>query len=107
MNDVTYLQGYVTFIGLKKFTFVCSVIIHHKLINSTIMKKTGMVLIVIGLLLSIITGFNFFTKKKVVDIGKLEITQSEPHRVKWSPYAGVGIMIVGGIMLLVGSKKTI
>jgi hypothetical protein len=71
------------------------------------MKKAGIVVIVIGLLLTIITGFNFFTKKKVVDIGKLEITQSEPHRVKWSPYAGVGIMIVGGIILLVGSKKTV
>jgi len=70
------------------------------------MKKTGIVLIIIGLLLTIFTGFNFFTKKKVVDLGALEITKSEPHRVKWTPYAGVAIMVVGGIILLVGSKKS-
>ena len=69
------------------------------------MKKTGIVLIVIGLLFTIVTGFGFFTKKKIVDIGKLQITTSEPHRVDWSPYVGVGIMIVGGAFILIGSKK--
>jgi hypothetical protein len=70
------------------------------------MKKTGIAIIVIGLLLTIFTGFGFITRKKVVDIGKLEITTSKPHRVNWPPYAGVGIMIVGGIILFMGSKKT-
>jgi len=70
------------------------------------MKKIGIALIIIGLLLTVFTGFNFFTKKKIVDVGGLEITKSEPHRVKWTPYAGVGIMIMGGIILLVGSKRT-
>ena len=69
------------------------------------MKKTGIVLIIIGLLFTIITGFGFFTKKKVVDFGKVEITRAEPHRVNWSPYLGVGIMIVGGAILLFGPKK--
>jgi len=70
------------------------------------MKSTGITLIVIGLLLTIFTGFGFFTKKKVVDLGKVEITASEPHRVKWPPYVGVGVMVVGGIILLVGAKKS-
>jgi hypothetical protein len=69
------------------------------------MKKTGIALIVIGLLFTIITGFGFFTKKKLVDIGKVQITTSQPHRVDWSPYVGVGIMIVGGVVVLIGSKK--
>jgi hypothetical protein len=70
------------------------------------MKSTGITLIVIGLLLTIFTGFGFFTKKKVVDLGKVEITTSEPHRVKWPPYVGVGVMVVGGIILLAGAKKS-
>ena len=70
------------------------------------MKKAGIVLILIGLLLTIFTGFKFFTKKKVVDIGKIEITSSDPHRVKWTPYLGIGIMVVGGVFLLMGAKKT-
>lgn len=69
------------------------------------MKKIGIALIIIGLLLTIMTGFVFTTKKKVVDLGVVEITRNEPHRVNWSPYAGVGIMVVGGILLLVGGKK--
>jgi hypothetical protein len=69
------------------------------------MKKAGITIIIIGLLFTMITGFKFFTREKVVDIGSLKITASEPHRVNWSPYLGVGIMVVGGIVLLVGNKK--
>lgn len=69
------------------------------------MKRLGIVLIVVGLLLTIITGFGFFTKEKVVDLGKVEISKSEPHKLNWSPYLGVGIMVVGGIILLLDTKK--
>jgi len=69
------------------------------------MKKTGIVLIIIGLLFTVITGFKFFTKEKIVDIGSLKISASVPHRVNWSPFLGVGIMVVGGIIFLAGSKK--
>ena len=69
------------------------------------MKSTGIILIIIGLLLTIFTGFGFLTKKKVVDIGKVEITRSEPHRVQWPSYLGVGVMVVGGIILLVRAKR--
>lgn len=69
------------------------------------MKRTAIVLILIGLLLTIFTGFRFFTKKEVIDTGKLKITRSDPHRVKWPPYVGVGIMLVGGIIFLTSTKK--
>lgn len=69
------------------------------------MKKIAIILILIGLLLTIFTGFRFFTKKEVVDMGKYKITQSDPHRIKWPPYVGVGIMLVGGILFLAGIKK--
>ena len=69
------------------------------------MKRIGIILIIIGLLLTVITGFGFFTKEKVLDIGNVEISRSEPHKVNWSPYLGVGIMIVGGVMLLAGPRR--
>jgi uncharacterized membrane protein YidH (DUF202 family) len=69
------------------------------------MKKTGIVIIIIGLIFTIITGFKYFTREKVMDIGSLKITTSEPHRINWSPYLGVGIMIAGGVIFLVGNKK--
>lgn len=69
------------------------------------MKRIAIILILIGLLLTVFTGFRFFTKKEVVDMGKFKITQSDQHRVKWPPYIGVGIMLVGGILFFAGVKK--
>jgi hypothetical protein len=68
------------------------------------MKKAGIAIIIIGLLFTIITGFKYFTREKVLAIGSLKITASEPHRVNWSPALGVGIMLVGGAVLLFGKK---
>jgi hypothetical protein len=68
------------------------------------MKKTGIAIIIVRLLFTIITGFKYFTREKVLDIGSLKITASEPHRVNWSPALGVGIMVVGGAILLFGKK---
>jgi len=68
------------------------------------MKRAGIAIIIVGLLFTIITGFKYFTREKVLDIGSLKITASEPHRVNWSPALGVGIMVVGGALLLFGKK---
>ena len=69
------------------------------------MKQTGIILLVIGLLLILFSGFNFVTKKKVVDIGSLEITRDENHVLDWSPLAGVVVLMIGGGIYLYGSKK--
>jgi hypothetical protein len=69
------------------------------------MKTTGIVIIVIGLTLTIFTAFTYFTREKVVDIGKLEITADKPHNLSWSPLIGVAIMGIGGLVLLVSNKK--
>jgi len=69
------------------------------------MKKAGIVILIIGLLLTIFTTFNYFTREKVVDLGKVEITANKKHRVTWSPLVGLGVMAVGGVVLLVASKK--
>jgi len=69
------------------------------------MKNTGIAIIVVGLLFTVITGFKYFTREKVLDIGSIKITASAPHRVNWSPLVGVGIMIVGGAVLVFGKKN--
>lgn len=69
------------------------------------MKRMGIILIIIGLILTVVTGFKFFTKKEVVDIGNVEINKTEPHRVNWSPYVGVGIMVIGGIMVIASRRN--
>jgi hypothetical protein len=69
------------------------------------MKKAAIISILIGLLLTIFTAFTFFTKEKVVDIGKVEITKNKPHDLKWSPLIGIAIMGIGGVLLWVSYKK--
>ena len=69
------------------------------------MKKAGITIIIIGLLFTIVTGFKYFTREKVLDIGSVKITASAPHRVNWSPLLGVGIMVAGGAVLLFGKNS--
>jgi hypothetical protein len=69
------------------------------------MKTAGIVIIILGLVLTIFTAFTFFTREKVVDIGKVQISRDKPHRLNWSPLIGVAVMGVGGVIVLVSNKK--
>jgi hypothetical protein len=62
------------------------------------MKKFSIVVFLAGLTLTIFTTITFFTKEKVVDLGKIEITREEPQRFTWSPVTGIAIMGIGGIL---------
>ena len=68
-------------------------------------KKTiGIILIIIGLLMIIYTGFNYVTEKKVVDIGPIEINAEKNHPVQWSPIVGV-VLLVGGIIVVATGRS--
>lgn len=68
-------------------------------------KKTGIALLIIGLVMIFYTGFNFVTTEKVIDIGSVEITKENNHFVQWPPIVGV-VLIIGGVALLVLDKKS-
>lgn len=70
------------------------------------MKTLGAILIVLGIAMMIFTGFNIITKKKVVDVGPIEINKEEKTPVYWSPIVG-GVLIVGGIVALLADRKRI
>jgi hypothetical protein len=69
------------------------------------MKKAGIAVILIGLAMTIFTAFTFFTREKVANIGDVKITRDKPHNLKWSPLIGIAVMIGGGVMVLLPSKK--
>lgn len=69
------------------------------------MKRIGIVIIIIGLGLTLFTAFTYFTKEKVVDIGKVEITRNKPHNLSWSPLFGIVVMGIGGAALWLSTKK--
>ncbi len=68
------------------------------------MKNLGILLIVIGGIMTAFTGFNIITKEKVVDVGPIEINKTEKTPIYWSPITGV-IILVAGIVILVTSKR--
>jgi len=68
------------------------------------MKTLGIVLVIIGAVMMIYTGFNYVTKEKVVDLGPVEINKEENHPVQWSPIVG-GVLLVAGIVVIAAGKN--
>jgi uncharacterized membrane protein YdcZ (DUF606 family) len=71
----------------------------------TLMRTLAIILIVIGGIMTVFTGFNLVSKKKVADIGPVEINKTEKTPVYWSPVTGA-ILLVAGIIVLATSKRT-
>ena len=67
-------------------------------------RITGIILVVLGAIMLIWTGFTYTKKEKVVDAGPIQISADKEKSVNWPPYAG-GILLVAGVVILVTSKK--
>jgi hypothetical protein len=69
------------------------------------MKTLGILLIVIGAIMTVFTGFNLITKKEVADVGPIEINKTEKTPVYWSPITGA-ILLVAGVVIVATSRKS-
>ena len=69
------------------------------------MKTAGIILLVVGLVMTLYTGFTNVTREKVVDLGDIEITAEDEHSVQWQPYVGIGTMVIGGALLFLERRK--
>lgn len=67
-------------------------------------RTIGILLLVIGIVMLIWTGFTYTKKEKVIDAGPIQVSADKEKSVNWPPYAG-GILVIGGIILLVTGKK--
>lgn len=68
------------------------------------MKTLGILLIVLGIIAFIYTGFTYTQKEKVVDVGPLEVNAEKEKTVSWPPLVGIAL-IVGGVIAIVVDKK--
>jgi hypothetical protein len=68
------------------------------------MKTLAILLIVIGGIMTVFTGFNLVTKKEVADIGPIEINKTEKTPIYWSPITGA-ILLIAGILVMVSTKR--
>jgi drug/metabolite transporter (DMT)-like permease len=71
------------------------------------MRAFAIVLIVVGALMMVYTGFTYITQKNVVDVGPLEINKEEKHPVRWSPIVGALLLLGGVVMIATNKNKTI
>jgi len=69
------------------------------------MKTFGIVLIVIGIIMMVITGFSYVTQETIIDAGPLEVTADKKESVNWPPYIGGIALITGVIVLAMGRKN--
>lgn len=69
------------------------------------MRKAGIIILIVGLIITVITGFNYVTKEIPVEIGEKEVTTDRTHSTDWSPLAGFAVMVAGGVVYLVGGKE--
>ena len=67
-------------------------------------KSLGLILIVIGAILLIWTGFTYTKKEKIIDAGPIQVSADREKSVNWPPYAG-GIVLLAGVIVFVSAKK--
>ena len=62
------------------------------------MKKIGIIIFLLGLILTVSATITYFTKEKAVTLEKVEIPRKAEHHFKISPVTGIAIMGIGGII---------
>lgn len=68
------------------------------------MKIFGIILIVIGVAMFIITGISYTTQETVIDAGPIEVSAEKENQINWPPYAG-GAALIAGLILVALSRK--
>jgi len=68
-------------------------------------KAVALALIVAGILGLTYGGFSYTKDTTVVKLGPIEISAKEKETVNVPMWAGIGAIVVGGLLLAMGSKK--
>jgi hypothetical protein len=71
----------------------------------TPIKIAAIALIVAGLLGLAYGGFSYTKDTTAVKIGPIELSVKERERVNVPMWAGIGAIVMGGVLLVLGSKK--
>jgi uncharacterized membrane protein YdcZ (DUF606 family) len=68
-------------------------------------KLVGVALIVLGALGLVYGGFSYTKDTTALKVGPLEMTVQEKKTVNVPLWAGIGAIVVGGVLLVMGGKK--
>jgi TRAP-type C4-dicarboxylate transport system permease small subunit len=68
-------------------------------------KVIAIVLVIAGILGLAYGGFSYTKDTTVVKLGPLELSAKEKQTVNVPMWAGVGAIVVGGLLLVLGGKR--
>ena len=68
-------------------------------------KILGVVLILAGTLALVYRGFSYTKETHEAKLGPLELSVKEKETINIPTWAGVGAIVIGGILLLVPGKR--
>ena len=68
-------------------------------------KVLGIVLIVGGILALVYGGFSYTKETHEAKIGPITLSVTDKERVNIPMWVGIGAVVVGGLILVFGSKK--
>lgn len=68
-------------------------------------KLAGLLLVVAGVLMLAYGGFSYTKDRTAVKLGPLELKVKEQQTVDFPVWAGVGAIVVGGLLLVMGGKR--
>ena len=69
------------------------------------MKKIGIILIILGIVISVFSGITFRQEEEILEIGDIEVTREKEREVNWPQWAGVVVIAAGVVIFIVGHKK--
>ena len=70
-----------------------------------LVKIVGIVLIIAGLLGIVFSNFSFTKETHEIKLGPIELAVKEKQSVNIPVWASVAAIVVGGVLLVFGSKK--
>ena len=69
-------------------------------------RLIAIVLIVAGVLGLVYGGFSYYTKDTTaVKVGPIELSVKQKETVNVPMWAGIGAIVIGGLLLVLGNKK--
>lgn len=68
-------------------------------------RLIAIVLIVAGVLGLVYGGFSYTKNTTAVKVGPIELSVKEKETVNVPMWAGIGAIVIGGLLLVLGNKK--
>jgi hypothetical protein len=62
------------------------------------MKKIGIIIFLLGFILTVSATITYFSEEKAVTLGKVQITEKVQSNPYYSPITGIAIMGIGAII---------